>query len=146
MAHYRDSGEVKSRISQLFKNDLGFTKSANLAGEMVTRHWRDCQGDNYEKHTLSILVASANALFDPIPNENELSVYLWCYQKVHEKRGWFFSIKTSWDDRYKASKWFMEKARHFAQQTGQRESLNTLPLLEIYTATIEISRVILFAN
>jgi hypothetical protein len=109
MSQYWDAGRVKSTLSELF-NELGYVKSANLAGEMVTRHWGESRGDNYDQRALSVLVTSAMTLYNPFDNENERLTYLWCHQKIHKKRGWFFSIATSRDDISAAFSWYMQKA------------------------------------
>jgi hypothetical protein len=127
MSRYWDTGEVKARLSRLFKADVGSMKSAKLAGEMIRKHWGQRRGDNSDQQALSILVASANALFDPFLNKNELVTYLRCHQKVHRKYWWRFSIQYAAIDRYHASKWFMEKARYFAQERRQTQFLEALP-------------------
>ena len=129
MTQYWDEGEVKLRLSNLFKPDLGFIKSANLAGEMATMSWfdvmqqyRDC---NYEQKALVCLIAAANSLLQPHP-PNSISVYLWCHQKVMAKRGWFFSIGATAVDKLAACQWLLQKADVFADQTGQSKFLKTL--------------------
>ena len=118
MSKFRDTGEVKARLSGLFKPELGSIKSANLAGEMVTRHWAECRGDNYDQQALSILAASRNALFSPIITD-ELLVYLAGHQKAHRKIGFFSGVKTTKDDRLAAADWFKQKATDFGEKTGQ---------------------------
>jgi hypothetical protein len=123
MSEFRDTGEVRARLSGLFKPELGFIKSANLAGEMVTRHWAESRGDNYEQ-ALSILAASRHALFSPVITD-ELLVYLAGHQMAHQKIRFFSpSVKTSRDDRLAAADWFNQKATDFAQKTGQTQFFN----------------------
>jgi hypothetical protein len=120
MSHYWDSGQVKARLANLFKADLGFMKSANLAGQMVTRHWAQSSGNNYDQMTLGILVSSAQSLLDQDPASAESSVYLWCHQKVTSKRGsWFFSIGTTVPEIRAAYNWLMQKATALAEKTGE---------------------------
>jgi hypothetical protein len=126
MSEYRDAGQVKARLSGLFKAELGFMKSANLAGEMVTKHWSESRGDNCDQKVLSVLITSANALFSPFAKRDEVLAYLWCHQKVHRSIGFFSTVATSDDDRTAAWKWFLQKAEDFAEKTGQAEFLDTL--------------------
>jgi hypothetical protein len=115
-------------LSKLFKAELGFMKSANLAGEMVTRRWGESRGDNYDQRALSVLVASASALCDPTLNQSELVTYLWCHQKVHKNLGLFSSVATAMGDRSAAAHWFMQKAKNLAEETRQTEFFKTLPI------------------
>ena len=127
MSKFRDTGEVKRRISILFRDDLGFIKSANLAGQMVTQHWNHSVGDNYDQRALCILAASAGTLLNIHPASNEVMTYLWCHQKVTSKRGsFFFSIGTTDIERRAAHEWFMQKANVFAEQTKQTNYFQTL--------------------
>jgi hypothetical protein len=125
MSQYGDTGQVKARLSELFKADIGFMKSANLAGEMVTRHWDHSWGDNYDQRALCILVSSAKSLLIHNPNSAENSVYLWCHQKATSKRSsWFFSIGTTAADVSTAYNWLTQKATSLAEQTGETIFLN----------------------
>jgi hypothetical protein len=124
MSKFRDTGEVKARLSGLFKPELGSIKSANLAGEMVTRHWAECRGDNYDQQALSILALSRHALFSPTITD-ELLVYLAGHQLAHRKIRFFsLSVKTSRDDRLAAADWFKQKAMDFEQKTGLTHFFN----------------------
>lgn len=93
-----DKGQVKLILTKLFQNDLGFVKSANLAGEMLSRIWSFSQGDNNVQRAICVLLYAATRLgISAIPpffsDESEAAVYLWCHQKVVEKRKWwFFSV------------------------------------------------------
>jgi hypothetical protein len=82
--------------------------------------------DNHDQQALSILVASAHALFDPIHNIDGLLTYLWCHQRIHQNLGLLSRVATAANDRYAASRWFMQKARDFAGNTGQTEFLKTV--------------------
>jgi hypothetical protein len=113
----------ESKAEWLFKPELGFIKSANLAGEMVARHWGECRGDNYDQQALSILAASRHALFSPTITD-ELLVYLAGHQKAHRKIGFLSPIKTSRDDRLAAADWFKRKATDFAEKTGLTQFFN----------------------
>jgi hypothetical protein len=124
-----DSGRVKAILAKLFKEDLGFIKSANLAGEMFKKHWEYSIeiGDNENQKALCILADAASMLtagvfYDP----NVGAVYLWCHQKATGKRGLFFSIGTTESDKAAASIWLMKKAAAFATQTGETQYFRKL--------------------
>lgn len=132
MSQYWDTGEVKLRIANLFKADLGFMKASNLAGELVGASWpyveeryKDC---NYEQKALVCLINAAKELFAEHRSETmRISTYLWCHQKVTlKRRWWFFSIKNSAADRSRAALWFVGKASALAIQTRQSEFLARL--------------------
>ena len=126
MSKYFDAGEVKARLSKLFEANLGCIKSANLAGEMVTRHWDHSQSDNENQRALSVLVAAATTLHSDFADPNEIAVYLWSHQKATAKRGLFFSIGTAESDKLKAYIWFIHKAEIFAEHTGESVFFETL--------------------
>ncbi len=118
MSKYRDTRKVKARVRRLFRAELGFLKSAKLARKMVIRRWGERRSDNYDQQALSVLIASANALRNPLLNRDELLIYLACHQKANRKIGFFSKVATSGDDRLAASKWFFQKAEDFARRAG----------------------------
>ena len=127
VSEYFNSGRVKAILAKLFKEDLGFIKSANLAGEMLKKHWKHSIGDNKNQKALCILADAASmlnsfAFYDP----NVGAVYLWCHQKATGKRGLFFSIGSTKSDKSAASNWLMNKAAAFATQTGETQYFRKL--------------------
>jgi hypothetical protein len=64
VSEFSDSGRVKAILAKLFKEDLGFIKSANLAGEMLKKHWENSIeiGDNSNQKALCILADAASML------------------------------------------------------------------------------------
>jgi hypothetical protein len=129
MSRYWDTGEVKSRLSGLFKAELGFMKSANLAGEMVTRYWNESHGENYDQRALCVLFKASRALLKQDPNSAESAIYLWCHQKAtSQQKRWFFAIRTGPFDVLGAARWFITKATRFAEETGETKFLESLSL------------------
>lgn len=122
-----ERGTVKSRLSKLFKSELGFIKSANLAGKMVDKHWMNSHGENVNQKSLSVLVSAASTLKGGIVQDaDEISTYLWCHQKVTGKRGMFFAIGTSLQDMMSAHIWYMMKGLTFAKEVGEEAFFTAL--------------------
>ncbi len=57
-----DEGQVKLILCRLFQNDLGFVKSANLAGEMLSRIWSYSEGHNNPQRAICTLIYAATRL------------------------------------------------------------------------------------
>jgi hypothetical protein len=56
-----DEGLVKAMLANFFRSDLGFMKSANLAGHMTSNLWKEAQrnaikSDNVVQTAISILM------------------------------------------------------------------------------------------
>lgn len=120
VSEYFDSGRVKAILATLFKKELGFIKSANLAGEMVNKHGKYSEGDNDNQKALCVLTDAASMLNAvAFYDSNVGAVYLWCHQKATGKRWPFFSIGTTHSDKLAASIWLMEKAAALATQTNE---------------------------
>jgi hypothetical protein len=119
-----DKAQVKLILSQVFRSDLGFIKSANLAGEMLSRIWSDSEGDNNVQRAICVLIYAASNLTRFPPDESEAAVYLWCHQKVVGKKRWsFFSVSDTFSDREAASEWLIGKAAELASQSGEIDYL-----------------------
>jgi hypothetical protein len=120
MSEYRDTGQVKARLSGLFKAELGFMKSANLAGEMVTKRRGDCRGDNYDQLALSVLVASAHILVSPFIKRDELLVYLWCHRKFIGRLGSFLPSRPAWMIEGPRGSGFYKRQRILRSEPGKQ--------------------------
>jgi hypothetical protein len=115
-----DSGQVKLILVRLFRNDLGFIKSANLAGEMLSRVWSHSEGDNHVQRAICVLIYAASNLTKFAPDEREVAIYLWCHQKVVGKKSWwFFSVSDTFSEREAASEWLIAKAAELARLSGE---------------------------
>ena len=121
-----NKAQVKLILSQVFRNELGFIKSANLAGEMLSRVWSYSEGDNNVQRAICILIYAASNLTRILPDESEVAVYLWCHQKVvGKKRWWFFSVSDTFSDREAASEWLIAKAAELASLSGEIDYVRT---------------------
>jgi len=114
-----DKVQVKLIISRVFRSELGSIKSANLAGEMLSKLWSHSEGDNNVQRAICILIYAASNLTRVDPDDNELAIYLWCHQKAVGKRGWFFSVSKKFSDREAASEWMVGKAAELASLSGE---------------------------
>src|SRR6516225_12391315 len=59
-----DEGLVKAMLTSLFRSDLDFMKSANLAGHMTTNLWKETQRnttqpENVAQIAISILISAS---------------------------------------------------------------------------------------
>lgn len=126
-----DRAQVKLILTQLFRNDLGFIKSTNLAGEMLSRVWSHSEGDNNVQRAICVLIYAATRLgISTIPphfsDESEAAIYLWCHQKVvRKKRWWFFTVSDTGADRKAASEWLVMKAAKLAAMSGEIDYFRT---------------------
>ena len=119
-----NKAQVKLILSQVFRNELGFIKSANLAGEMLSRVWSYSEGDNNVQRAICILIYAASNLTRILPDESEVAVYLWCHQKVVGKKR-CFSVSDTFSDREAASEWLIAKAAELASLSGEIDYVRT---------------------
>jgi hypothetical protein len=104
--------QVKLKLSQLFKPELGFIKSANLAGAIIKYGGSNYRASNENQMVISLLLDAASIL----PRE-----LLWCHQKATGKKGWLFKVGTSPADYSAAQSWYSKKAEEFAEQIGETQ-------------------------
>ena len=117
-----EEGHVKALLASLFRSDLGFVKSANLAGHMTSNllketQWKGATPGNVAQAAISILM-SASAY--PYGSRSDVAYYLCSHQKAFGKRGWFFSIDHSEQAKLAASKWYKQKAQELARLQGEQ--------------------------
>jgi hypothetical protein len=116
-----EKGRVRALLASLFRPDLGFVKSANLAGHMTSNlwtetHWKGTSPGNVAQAAIAILM-SASAY--PYRSRSDVAVYPWCHQKALGKRGWFFSIDHSEPAKLAASEWYKQKAQELTHLEGE---------------------------
>jgi hypothetical protein len=127
MSKFKDTGNLKITISNLFRAELGYIKSVNLAGGMVTRYFDSSLGENHDQKAIFILIAAAKNILCTFPPSTEIMTYLWCHQRVTSKRGRvFFSIGTKAFERIDAYGWYLRKAADLAEMTRQVRFLENL--------------------
>lgn len=112
------TGQIKLKLSKLFKSELGFIKSANLAGEIIKlgHGGGDYRASNENQFVLSYLIQATSILKHAPAFE-----LLWCHQKATGNNIWFFKIGTSASDLSSALDWYLKKAKGFAEQCGEAE-------------------------
>jgi hypothetical protein len=112
-------GQVKIILASRFRSELGFIKSANLAGLMISRLWVESTGQNHAQRSISILLLASSYLFRTYGNQTDIASYLWCHQKASGKKGWFFRISSDQSSIRRASVWYFTHARQLAKELGE---------------------------
>lgn len=77
MSNYFDTGGVKALLSTLFRSELGFIRSANLAGEMIKIGWNS-KGENLNQRTLAVLLEAASQLNSSYYGYSDVLLYCHC--------------------------------------------------------------------
>jgi hypothetical protein len=117
-----DEGFVNVMLASLLRSDLGFMKSANLAGHMTSNLWKEAQRNttkpvNVAQIAISILM-SASAC--PYHSGSDADRYLWGHQRATGKgRLWFSSIDHTEEAKLAASIWYRQKAHELSRLQGE---------------------------
>ena len=117
-----DEGLVKAMLANFFRSDLGFMKSANLAGHMTSNLWKEAQRnavdpENVAQTAISILMCASAY---PYHSGSDDDRYLWGHQRASSKaRLWSSSIDHTEQAKLAAAKWYREKARELSQLQGE---------------------------
>ena len=117
-----NEGLVRAMLANFFRSDLGFMKSANLAGHMTSKLWKEAQRnavkpENVAQTAISILMCASAY---PYGSSSDDDRYLWGHQRATVKaRPWSSSIDHAEQAKLAAAKWYREKARELSQLQGE---------------------------